>query len=86
MIRYFIISTINGNDVGFAVDDVMNISYVTPDSIDNTYDIIQTSIDIDYIKGIVKLKDKPRILIDLGKILSEGDQQVMQNQETEIPA
>ncbi|HME55383.1 MAG TPA: chemotaxis protein CheW [Candidatus Lokiarchaeia archaeon] len=86
VIRYFIISTINGNDVGFTVDDVMNISYVTPESIDNTYEIIQTSIDIDYIKGIVKLKDKPRILIDFGKILNEGDQQVMQNQETEIPA
>ncbi len=79
--KYFIIATIGGKDTGFIVDELSNIAYIPPENVAGLDPIIQTNVEIQYIKGILKIKDKPRILLDLGKIIAETEQKTTKDQE-----
>ena len=78
--KFIIIVNINENNIGFFVDKIINVVHIKQEDLVQLSPIFQTSIGIEYIKGIVKFPDKPRILIDLGKILSESEQITIQKE------
>lgn len=72
--KFIIIVTINNTNLGFFVDRILNISHIDVKDLIKLSPIFQTGVDIEYIKGIIRLDDRPRILINLSKILSEAEQ------------
>ncbi len=77
--QHIIIVTVNGINVGFLVDRIINVVHVSVNDIVGLNPIIRTSADARYIRGIVKFKDNPRIWLDLKKILTEAEQNSMQD-------
>lgn len=72
--KFIIIVNIKNMDIGFYVDKIVNISNILVDDIVGLSPVIQTNLsNIDYINGIVKFEDKPRIFIDLHRILSDAE-------------
>ncbi|MBD3194739.1 MAG: chemotaxis protein CheW [Candidatus Lokiarchaeota archaeon] len=84
--NFIIIVNINDNNIGFYVDRIIKVERVNQKQLIGLSPILQTGIsDVEYIKGIVKFKDRPRIFIDLRKILSEVEQiSIQQNQNSLI--
>ncbi|MBD3215801.1 MAG: hypothetical protein GF311_24540 [Candidatus Lokiarchaeota archaeon] len=72
--KYIIIVNVNNRNIGFYVDKIYNVSQIKTEDIVDLGGIFQTSISIEYIKGIIKFEDRPRILMDLSKILTETEQ------------
>ena len=77
---FIIIVNINEKHVGFFVDRIINVAQIPAKNVEGLSPIFQTSIGIEYIKGIVKFEDRPRILIDLSKVLSEAEQITIQKE------
>jgi len=82
--KFIIIVNINNVSTGFLVDKIIDIANIGIDLIEALGPIFQTSVGIDYIKGIIKFKDRPRILLDMSKILSEIEQINVQKEQTII--
>ncbi|MFX1257347.1 MAG: chemotaxis protein CheW [Promethearchaeota archaeon] len=79
--RFIIIVNINNTHVGFFVNRIIEVTHINPNDLIRLSPIFQTSVDIEYIKGVVKFKDRPRILIDFNKILSEAEQILIQKEK-----
>ncbi|TFG29300.1 MAG: hypothetical protein EU532_03395 [Promethearchaeota archaeon] len=82
--QYIIIVNINNINTGFLVDRIIDIATIDIDLIEELSPIFQTSVGIEYIKGIIKFKDRPRILLDLSKILLEIEQVLLEKEQTII--
>ena len=80
--KYIIIVTLNKVNTGFLVDKIIDIASIDINLIEGLSPIFQTSVGIEYIKGIIKFKDRPRILLDLSKILLEIEQTVLEKEQT----
>ncbi len=78
--KFIIIANIQNYHVGFYVDRIINVSHVNINNIKRLSPIVQTSVKMEYIRGIIRFDDRPRILIDLSKILSEVEQQLIQKE------
>ncbi len=78
--KYIIVVNINNINTGFLVDRIINISHVKANAIVGLSPIFETSISIDYIKGIIKFDDRPRILLDVEKVLTEAEQTQIQKE------
>ncbi|MFX1236609.1 MAG: chemotaxis protein CheW [Promethearchaeota archaeon] len=78
--QYIIIVSINDVNTGFLVDRVINISHLKAKDIVGLSPIFETSISMEYIRGIIKSKDHPRILLDAEKILTEAEQVKIQKE------
>ena len=77
---YIIIVTINSVNTGFLVDRIINISHVKDKDIVGLSPILETSVSMEYIKGIVKFEDRPRVLLNVEKILTETEQANLQKE------
>lgn len=73
--KFIIIVNFDETNIGFYVDDIINVSHVNYDNLDALSPIFQTSISMEYIRAIIKFKDKPRIFIDLKKVLNEEEKE-----------
>ncbi len=82
--KCIVIANINGMNIGFMVDRIVNIAHVGNKELMGLSPIFQTSIGVEYIKGIVKFQDRPRILINLNKILSDSEQLTIQKELTSL--
>ena len=80
--KYIIIVSVNNVNTGFLVDRILDIANVDIDLVESLSPIFQTSVGIEYIKGIIKFKDRPRILLDLSRILTEVEQTIMEKDQT----
>ena len=69
--NYIIIVNINNNNIGFLVDRIVNVAHVSDEDIVELSPIFRTSIGIEYIKAVVKFRDRPRVLLNISKLLSE---------------
>ncbi|MFX0082324.1 MAG: chemotaxis protein CheW [Candidatus Hodarchaeota archaeon] len=69
--RYIIILKVDNNLIGFYVDRIVNIDHIDINEIVELSPIFQTSVAMEYIKGVINFKERPRIMLDLGKILNE---------------
>jgi len=84
-VKFIIVANINDTNIGFYVDRVQNVVHVNVKDIIRLSPIFQTSISVvDYIKGIIKFEDKPRILINLNKILSETEQTTIKKEKVNV--
>ncbi|MFX1376237.1 MAG: chemotaxis protein CheW [Promethearchaeota archaeon] len=69
--KYIIILKVDNNLVGFYADRIINIDNIDVNDISELSRIFQTSVAMEYIKGVINFKERPRIMLDLGKILIE---------------
>ncbi|MBA7539457.1 Chemotaxis protein CheW [subsurface metagenome] len=72
--KYIIILKVDNNLIGFYVDRIINIDHIDVNDIIGLSPIFQTSVAMEYIKGVINFKERPRIMLDLGKILYEVEQ------------
>lgn len=78
--NFIIILNIEDTFIGFLVDRIINVININRKILVDLSPIFQTSVGIEYIKGIIKLEDKPRILIDLSKVLNEDEHSTIKNE------
>lgn len=71
--KFIIILKIDNNLIGVYTDSILSIDHINPSEIIGLSPIFQTSVAIDYIKGIIKFEERPRILLDLSKIFNDID-------------
>ena len=69
--KFIIILKVDNDLVGFYVDQIISIDHVDPAKIVGLSPIFQTSVAMEFIKGIIKFEDRPRIILDLNKIFNE---------------
>ena len=69
--RYIIILKVDNTLIGFYVDRIINIDHLDVNQIVELSPIFQTSVAMEYIKGVINFKERPRIMLDLSKILNE---------------
>lgn len=67
-----LISESNGRIVGLVVDSVAEVIKLTPDAVVEPPQMI-SSIGVEYITGVAKVKDRLIILLKLDKVLSVED-------------
>jgi len=83
--KFIIIVNINETNIGFYVDLIVKVDQVSTDRLVGLSPIFQTTMDhIDYIKGIIQFEDRPRIFIDLQKVLSEAEQLSIQHNQNSL--
>lgn len=69
--QFIIILKVDNDLIGFYVDKIVSIDHILPDEIVGLSPIFQTSVAIEFIKGIINFKDRPRVMLDLSKIFNE---------------
>ncbi len=69
--QFIIILKVDNDLIGFYVDIIVSIDHILPDEIVGLSPIFQTSVAVEFIKGIINFKDRPRVMLDLSKIFSE---------------
>ncbi|MFX1454260.1 MAG: chemotaxis protein CheW [Promethearchaeota archaeon] len=69
--KFIIILKLDNDLIGFYVDQIISIDHILPDEIVGLSPIFQTSVAIEFIKGIINFEERPRVMLDLGKIFSE---------------
>ncbi|MFX0137497.1 MAG: chemotaxis protein CheW [Candidatus Hodarchaeota archaeon] len=69
--KFIIILKVDNDLIGFYVDQIISIDHIDPAEIVGLSPIFQTSVAIEFIKGIINFEERPRIILDLSKIFSE---------------
>ncbi len=69
--KFIIILKVDNDLIGFYVDQIISIDHILPDEIVGLSPIFQTSVAIEFIRGIIKSEDRPRVMLDLTKIFGE---------------
>jgi len=69
--KFIIILKVDSDLVGFYVDQIISIDHILPDEIVRLSPIFQTSVAIEFIKGIINFKERPRVVLNLTKIFTE---------------
>ena len=77
--KYIVILNVNNMLLGFLVDRILNISHIKANDIISLSPIFQTNVSIESINGIIKFKDRPRILLDLSNIFKQVENINIQN-------
>ncbi len=78
--NFIIIVNIDKTNFGFFVDRIISVAHVKIKDVVRLSPIFQTSIGVRFIKGIIKFKDRPRILLDLSKVLSDTEQKLIKTE------
>jgi purine-binding chemotaxis protein CheW len=69
--KFIIILKVDSDLIGFYVDQIISIDHILPEEIIGLSPIFQTSVAIEFIKGIINFKDRPRVVLDLTRIFTE---------------
>ena len=77
--KFIVILKVNNDLVGFYVDEIISVDHVDPSEIIGLSPIFQTSVAMEFIKGIINFEDRPRIILDLSKIFSEVEFRIKQD-------
>jgi purine-binding chemotaxis protein CheW len=72
-----IVVDINGNIVGFIVDEVNEVLRISKDIIENPPELV-SQIDSDFITSVAKLEDRLIILLDLDNLLKKDEKEVLE--------
>ena len=72
-----VVVDISGQNIGVVVDAVTEVLRISSDSIEPPSSVITTS-ESEYLLGIAKLDDRLIILLDLNQVLSEADQDALE--------
>ncbi len=79
-LSFIIIVSIANKYLGFLVDRIINVAHVASEAIIGLNPIVQTKVNVDFIKGIVKFEDRPRIWLNLKKVLSESEKSLIKSE------
>ena len=71
-----VVVDIGGQDIGVVVDAVNEVLRISSDSVEPPSSVI-TGAESDYLLGIAKLEDRLIILLDLERVLSDEERQVL---------
>lgn len=82
--KFIIILKLDNDLIGFYVDQIISIDHILPDEIVGLSPIFQTSVAIEFIKGIINFEERPRVMLDLGKIFSEVEKFMAQQDLTSL--
>jgi purine-binding chemotaxis protein CheW len=82
--NYIIILKVDNNLVGFYVDRIINIDHIDSNEIKALSLIFQTSVAMKYIKGVINFDERPRIMLELGKILTEIEEFQIQQDKSSL--
>ncbi len=72
-----IVVDINGNIVGFIVDEVNEVLRISKDIIENPPELV-SQIDSDFITSVAKLEDRLIILLDLDNLLKKDEEKILE--------
>ncbi len=68
-----VVAEVKNNPVGMIVDSVSAVLRIPEKDIDPTPSAIATEIDADFLKGVGKVGERLIILLDLARVLTEGE-------------
>ncbi len=71
--KFIIILKVDNDLIGFYTDSILSIDHIDPTKIVELSPIFQTSVAFEFIKGIIKFEERPRVMLDLSKIFSDVD-------------
>ncbi|MCK4379900.1 MAG: purine-binding chemotaxis protein CheW [Candidatus Lokiarchaeota archaeon] len=71
--RFIIILKLDNDLIGFYTDSILSIDHIDSTEIVGLSPIFQTSVAVEFIKGIIKFEERPRVILDLSKIFSDVD-------------
>ena len=71
--KFIIILKVDNDLIGFYTDSILSIDHIDPTQIVGLSPIFQTSVAMEFIKGIINFEERPRVVLDLGKIFSDVD-------------
>lgn len=71
-----VVVDIGGQDIGVVVDAVNEVLRISTDSVEPPSSVI-TGAESDYLLGIAKLEDRLIILLDLERVLSDEERQIL---------
>ena len=71
--NFIIILKVDTDLIGFYTDSILSIDHVDPTQIVGLSPIFQTSVAMEFIKGIINFEERPRVVLDLSKIFSDVD-------------
>ena len=74
--KIIVIRTVERN-VGFIVDNVSEILSISDEDIQSAPSIVNTTADDKYIQGIAKQDNRLIVLLDIDKLVSDKDHQLM---------
>ena len=69
--KFIIILKVENDLIGFYVNQIISIDHINPTEIVGLSPIFQTSVAMEFIKGIIKFEERPRVMLDLSKIFNE---------------
>ena len=69
--KFIIILKVENDLIGFYTDSIISIDHINPTEIVGLSPIFQTSVAMEFIKGIIKFDERPRIMLDLSRIFNE---------------
>lgn len=72
-----IVVDIQGNIVGFIVDEVNEVLRISKDIIESPPELV-SQVDSDFITSVAKLEDRIIILLDLDNLLKKDEQKVLE--------
>lgn len=72
-----IVVDVNGNIVGFIVDEVNEVLRISKDIIENPPELV-SQVDSDFITSVAKLEDRLIILLDLDNLLKKDEEKILE--------
>ena len=75
-----VLFNLNGTEIGFLVDEANQVIKIDSDNIDPTPDILKGA-DKDYIDGVGKVNQSIVIVLDLAKVLTEGERNQVEHMQ-----
>lgn len=72
-----IVVDIQGNIVGFIVDEVNEVLRISKDIIESPPELV-SQVDSDFITSVAKLEDRIIILLDLDNLLKKDEQKILE--------
>ena len=82
--RFIIILKVDNHLIGFYVDRIINIDHIDVNEIVDLSPIFQTSVAMEYIKGIINFEDRPRVILNLSKVLNEVEKFKIQQEMSSL--
>ena len=76
-----VVVDIRGQHIGCLVDEVSEVLRIPSDSVEPPSSLVSSSADSDYLLGIVKLEGRMIILLDLNKVLADGQAEMLEGME-----
>lgn len=75
-----VLFNLNGTELGFLVDEANQVIKIDSENIDPTPDILKGA-DKDYIDGVGKVNQSIVIVLDLAKVLTEGERNQVEHMQ-----